>query len=46
LYCAPIFFPTSISAISIESISKAVPLLRPFSNTVLEIESGFSKTAS
>ena len=40
------FFPTSISAISIERISKAVPLFRPLSNTVFDIESGFSSTAS
>ena len=40
------FLPTSISAISIERISKAVPLFSPFSSTVLDIESGFSKTAS
>ena len=40
------FFPTSISAISIDKISNAVPLFKPFSSTVLEIESGFSKTAS
>ena len=40
------FLPTSISAISLERISNAVPLFSPFSSTVLDIESGFSKTAS
>lgn len=38
------FLPTSTSAISIERISKAVPESSPLSKTVLEIESGFSKT--
>ena len=33
------------SAISIDKISKAVPLSNPLANTTLEIESGFSKTA-
>ena len=36
--------PISISAISIESISKAVPESSPLSRTNLDIESGFSKT--
>ena len=39
------FFPMSISAISIESISNAVPASSPLANTVLEIISGFSSTA-
>jgi hypothetical protein len=41
---APIFFPISISAISIDKISKAVPLSNPLFNTTFEIESGFSNT--
>ena len=36
--------PTSMSAMSIERISKAVPASSPFSSTRLEIESGFSST--
>ena len=36
--------PTSMSAMSIERISYAVPASRPFSSTRLEIESGFSRT--
>ena len=42
---APIFLPISTSAISIDRISNAVPLSRPFARTVLEIRSGFSSTA-
>ena len=36
--------PTSMSAMSIERISNAVPASSPFSSTRLEIESGFSST--
>ena len=43
--CAPIFFPTSISAISIERISNAVPSSSPLESTSLLIESGFSSTS-
>ena len=39
------FSPTSTSAMSIDKISKAVPASRPFSSTVLEMLSGFSRTA-
>ena len=42
---APIFLPMSISAISIERISKAVPASRPLASTTLEIESGCSSTS-
>ncbi len=35
------FLPISISAISIDKISNAVPESNPLSNTVFEIESGF-----
>ena len=42
---APIFLPISISAISIDKISKAVPESNPLFNTTFEIESGFSKTS-
>ncbi len=38
------FFPISISAISIERISKAVPESKPLAKTTLEIVSGFSIT--
>jgi len=41
---APIFLPTSISAISIERISKAVPESRPLPRTSFEMLSGFSST--
>ena len=37
--------PTSISAISIDSISNAVPESNPLLNTVFEIISGFSNTS-
>ncbi len=36
--------PTSMSAISMERISKAVPASRPLDNTSFDILSGFSKT--
>ena len=42
---APIFSPTSTSAISIDNISKAVPASRPLSRTNFDILSGFSKTS-
>jgi len=42
---APIFLPMSMSAISIERISNAVPESSPFSRTTLEMESGFSSTS-
>src|SRR5215210_3397421 len=42
---APMFLPTSTSAMSIERISKAVPASRPLARTVLEMRSGFSSTA-
>ena len=38
--------PTSTSAISMESISKAVPESKPLSKTTFEIRSGFSSTDS
>ena len=38
------FLPMSISAISIDRISKAVPASNPLRSTSLEIESGFSNT--
>ena len=38
------FLPTSMSAISIERISNAVPASSPLSSTTREIESGFSNT--
>ena len=41
---APMFLPMSISAISIDRISKAVPASKPLRSTSLEIESGFSNT--
>ena len=41
---APIFLPTSTSAISMDRISYAVPASNPFLKIVWEIESGFSKT--
>ena len=42
--CAPIFLPTSISAISILRISNAVPASKPLLSTSLEMLSGFSST--
>ena len=42
---APMFCPTSISAISIERISYAVETSKPLFKTVFEIMSGFSKTS-
>ena len=39
------FLPMSMSAISIDNISNAVPASSPLANTVLEIISGFSNTA-
>ena len=41
---APMFLPISMSAISIDKISKAVPASKPLRSTSLEIESGFSRT--
>ena len=38
------FLPISMSAISIDKISKAVPASKPLRSTSLEIESGFSST--
>ena len=38
------FLPMSISAISMERISNAVPESSPFFNTSLDMESGFSRT--
>ena len=43
---APIFFPISISAMSMDRISKAVPASRPLARTTLEIDSGFSRTSA
>ncbi len=40
------FFPTSMSAISMESISNAVPVSKPFERTSFDMESGFSKTSA
>ena len=39
------FLPISISAISIDRISNAVPASNPFSRTVREMKSGFSSTS-
>ena len=41
---APIFLPMSISAMSIERISNAVPLSRPLRSTSFDMLSGFSST--
>ena len=41
---APMFLPMSMSAMSMESISKAVPASSPLRSTSLEMESGFSST--
>ena len=43
---APMFLPTSMSAMSMERISKAVPASSPFRSTSLEMLSGFSSTCS
>ena len=37
--------PTSMSAMSMDKISKAVPASRPLPSTVLEMRSGFSSTS-
>src|ERR1043165_2598317 len=42
---APMFSPTSTSAISIEMISNAVCASSPFASTVFEMRSGFSSTS-
>ena len=42
---APMFLPTSISAISMERISKAVPESSPLLRTRFEMSSGFSSTS-
>jgi hypothetical protein len=42
---APMLTPMSTSAMSIETISNAVPASRPRASTVLLIESGFSSTS-
>ena len=46
LSAAPTFLPTSTSAISMETISNAVPASSPLASTTLEMESGFSSTAA